>query len=207
MKNQLISMVMSRTPATVPPGSSVAEAHRRMQELGCHHLPVVEHGALVGMLSASDIVKALVPAPGSPPSRSGAALLQERRVSGIMSRRVVSLPQDATLEEAARKLATGDFHSLPVVGPGGALVGILTARDLAELLVASLAGPDPDPESAPPVPAEGAAARQARVQAELYQAVKLYLCSGRGDLEHGRLQRAFDAARECLESSQLGIQV
>jgi acetoin utilization protein AcuB len=200
-------MVMTRTPATVSPDSSVAEAHRLMQELGCHHLPVVQHGSLVGMLSASDIVKALVPAPGSPPSRSGAALLQERRVSGIMSRRVTSLPHDATLEEAARKLATGDFHALPVVGPGGALVGILTARDLAELLVASLAGPDPDPEPAPPVPAEGPAAQRARVQTELYQAVKLYLCSGRGDLEHGRLQRAFDAARECLESGQHEIQV
>jgi CBS domain-containing protein len=188
-------MVMTRTPATVSPDSSVAEAHRLMQELGCHHLPVVQHGSLVGMLSASDIVKALVPAPGSPPSRSGAALLQERRVSGIMSRRVTSLPHDATLEEAARKLATGDFHALPVVGPG------------AELLVASLAGPDPDPEPAPPVPAEGPAAQRARVQTELYQAVKLYLCSGRGDLEHGRLQRAFDAARECLESGQHEIQV
>lgn len=207
MRDQLISMVMTRTPATVSPDSSVAAAHRRMQEHDCHHLPIVEHGVLVGMLSASDIVKALVPAPGSPPTRSGAALLQERRVSDIMSRRVTSLPQDATLEDAARKLATGDFHALPVVGPGGALVGILTATDLAELLVASLAGPDPEQDSPPSGPAEDAAARRARVLAELYQAVKLYLCSGRGDLEHGRLQLAFDAARECLESGQLEIQV
>ena len=205
MRDQLISMVMTRTPATVSPDSSAAEAHRRMQENDCHHLPVVDDGVLVGMLSASDIVKALVPAVGSPQSRGGSALLQERRVSSIMSRRVTSLPPDATLEDAARTLATGAFHALPVVAAGGAPIGIITATDLASLLVDSLAGPDPIPDAPSSARAKDVATRRARALADLYEAVKLYLCSGRGDLEHGRLQLAFVAARDCLEPQNLEL--
>jgi len=181
--------VMTRTPVAVSPSASIIEAHQLMRRLGCHHLPVVEDGALIGMLSSHDLLKALVPDPDSQPATHSAALLHERPVSTIMSRRVTSLPEDGTLAEAARVFADGEFHALPVLGPARRVIGIVTTTDLLELLVAELAT----------APRAGPGAGRDKLLEELYEAVRHYLGSGRGDLEHGRLQLAFDAARECLD--------
>lgn len=195
---------MTRSPATVSPDTNVADAHRQMQRLACHHLPVVDQGVLVGMLSSADVVKAFLPTPGSEPA-TGTALLRARPVAAIMTRRVASLMQNATLEEAARMLATGDFHALPIVAPGQVLAGIITATDLATLLVEALVEPAADAVTATPAPDR--APDRARALEDLYDAVRHYLLSGCGELEHGRLQLAFDTAREHMELPPLGLQV
>lgn len=195
MRNQSVLAVMTRTPVAVLPSASVAEAQRLMRQLGCHHLPVVERGELVGMLSSRDLLKALVPATDADPAQHGAALLQEKPVAAIMSRRVTSLTEDATLLEAARLFATGELHALPVLGPGRQLAGIITATDVLELLATEL----------PSAQRAGPAVEREQLLTELYEAVKHYLGSGRGELEHGRLQLAFDAAMECIEPGEFKL--
>jgi CBS domain-containing protein len=46
---------MSKEPATIDAGASVAAALDRMLEEGFRHLPVLEGGALVGMVSLRDL--------------------------------------------------------------------------------------------------------------------------------------------------------
>ncbi len=45
---------------TISPYASVAEAARRMTELGIRRLPVVKDGVLVGIVSRTDLVRAFV---------------------------------------------------------------------------------------------------------------------------------------------------
>jgi CBS domain-containing protein len=47
---------MSRDLATVAPRDDVADAARLMSERGVRHLPVVERGGLVGMVSIRDLI-------------------------------------------------------------------------------------------------------------------------------------------------------
>jgi CBS domain-containing protein len=47
--------VMTREPDTIGPQHSVDEALRRMDEFGYRHLPVVEAGEVLGMLSLRDL--------------------------------------------------------------------------------------------------------------------------------------------------------
>ena len=47
--------VMTPNPLTVPPQASIAEAWEVMRELAVRHVPVVEDGAVVGMLSDRDL--------------------------------------------------------------------------------------------------------------------------------------------------------
>ena len=47
--------VMTREPDTIGPDHSVDEALRRMDEFGYRHLPVVEGGVVVGVLSLRDL--------------------------------------------------------------------------------------------------------------------------------------------------------
>jgi CBS domain-containing protein len=50
-----VSAVMTRTVLTVPPDASVAEAAQHMATRWIRHLPVVEDGVLVGMVSQRDL--------------------------------------------------------------------------------------------------------------------------------------------------------
>lgn len=48
----------------------------------------------------------------------------------IMTRSVISIREDATVEDAARLLARNRISGLPVVNADGALVGLITEHDL-----------------------------------------------------------------------------
>jgi len=50
----LLVEVMTKEPDTIRPRDSVDEAIRRMDEYGYRHLPVVERGAVVGMVALRD---------------------------------------------------------------------------------------------------------------------------------------------------------
>jgi CBS domain-containing protein len=58
---QAIGDWMTPDPETVPPDAPVETALRRMVAGGFRHLPVVEEGRLVGMLSMRDISRARLP--------------------------------------------------------------------------------------------------------------------------------------------------
>ncbi|MDE2368664.1 MAG: CBS domain-containing protein [Burkholderiales bacterium] len=49
-----LAAVMTENPVTTGPGCSLGQALTRMHQLGIRHLPVVEEGRLVGMITARD---------------------------------------------------------------------------------------------------------------------------------------------------------
>ena len=49
----ILSQVMTPNPVTISPDSRAIDALRTMTELGFRHLPVVESGALVGIITRS----------------------------------------------------------------------------------------------------------------------------------------------------------
>ena len=51
-----LSDVMTRDPETASPGLNAIEALHRMQDGGFRHLPIVENGKLVGILSRRDFL-------------------------------------------------------------------------------------------------------------------------------------------------------
>ena len=59
--NQAIGHWMTRGPQTVSPEATIEEAQRRMLDGSFRHLPVVDGGELVGMLSLRDISRVSLP--------------------------------------------------------------------------------------------------------------------------------------------------
>jgi CBS domain-containing protein len=55
----VMSEVMTPDPTTVAPGDNPMDALMLMRRLGCRHLPVVEGGRIVGMLSIRDLYPAI----------------------------------------------------------------------------------------------------------------------------------------------------
>ena len=131
MRDIPIVQVMTPDPATISPQSSAAEARRLLDSNVINHLPVVEDGRLVGIVSSSDFLKLHLLDAKLP-------IFSDATVSQIMETKVIVVNKKSTLLDAAEKLSVGGFHALPVVGRRQRLVGIVTASDLIGELVSRL---------------------------------------------------------------------
>ena len=131
MRDIPIDQVMTPDPAAVSPQTPAAEARRLLNSNVINHLPVVEDGRLVGMVSSSDFLKLHL-------LDGKLQIVADATVSQIMETKVVVVRNNATLRDAAEKLSVGGFHALPVVDKKRRLVGIVTSSDLVGQLVARL---------------------------------------------------------------------
>lgn len=121
--------LMTAKPDTVGPTASLREVLARMNRDGCRHLPVVEGGRLVGIITDRDVRLAV----NSPLIAEDQALHREEILDGIeaqacMTREPVSVAPDTPAREAADLLRLYKFGGLPVL-ESGALVGIVTTVD------------------------------------------------------------------------------
>lgn len=133
MRDIPIDQVMTPDPAAVSPQTPAAEARRLLNSNVINHLPVVEDGRLVGIVSSSDFLKLHL-------LDGKLQIVADATVSQIMETKVVVVRNNATLRDAAEKLSVGGFHALPVVDKKRRLVGIVTSSDLVGQLVAKLDG-------------------------------------------------------------------
>ena len=117
----LVRDVMTRKVVTIGPETSCDKARRLMDELRIRHLPVVDGGRLVGMVSDRDVRSVAVQSPGTLASR-------------IMTPDPVTVTPDTRVEYAARIMLDRRFGSLPVTD-GRALIGIVTYTDLLRAFV------------------------------------------------------------------------
>jgi CBS domain-containing membrane protein len=189
-----ITSIMSKDPVCLTRTEKVSDAWRVLTEGRFHHLPVVEDGRVVGMLSVLDIAKL-----GLCPMEDGHLLTRQvldsrLSIEQLMQSNVVSVAANATVRDAARLLSAGGFHALPVVDDDDRLVGIVTTTDLIGYLLRLLsAEPEGGREDADP---RAAAACQsvAKLRA-VCDAAEAYVRSGLAEHEHAVLVRALDAAR------------
>ena len=129
---------MAREVTTLSPGDPAGDALALCREQRIRHLPVLEDGSLVGIVSDRDL-RSATPAFGDP---ARAAALAEVRVGDVMAREVVTADPDNPIDEAANTMRERRINCLPVL-EGGQLVGILTSSDVMESLVYLLGAHEP----------------------------------------------------------------
>src|SRR5579862_4114419 len=49
-----LTEVMTHNPRTVPPSRSAIDALQLMHDIGCRHVPIVENGLVIGVVSKAD---------------------------------------------------------------------------------------------------------------------------------------------------------
>jgi CBS domain-containing protein len=133
---------MTRDVITVTPSSSLKTAVTLFLAHGISGLPVVEGGRLVGVLSESDIVaKETSGYSNGDLSRAEATHLQRERAAGTVAEAMTPDPVTAEpwtpIWAAADLMAVHDVNRLPVVDPGGSLLGIVTRADLVRAFARS----------------------------------------------------------------------
>jgi acetoin utilization protein AcuB len=125
----LVGKRMTRNPKTVSPDDPLSLAAGILRDHRFHHLPVVEGGRLVGILSDTDLRNASFAAI---PGEAGAA--GDRPVREAMRTEVWSVTPDDSVEDALLILTREKFGALPVLS-GDRLVGIITRADLLNAFV------------------------------------------------------------------------
>ncbi len=131
----LVKDRMSRNPVTISPDTSVSEALNLMRQSRVRRMPVLDkHGRLVGIVSEKDLLYASPSPATSLNVYEIGYLLSKLKVKEIMARDVVTVTEDAPLEEAARIMADNGIGGLPVMA-GNRLVGIITETDIFKVLL------------------------------------------------------------------------
>ena len=128
----LVGKRMTKDPKTVGPDDSLTRAADLMQESRINHLPVVEEGKLVGILSDTDLRN--VSLTSDQPSGPGEPRARERKVREVMKTEVWSLTPEDAVEDALLIIQRKKFGALPVLD-GDRLVGIITKIDMINAFI------------------------------------------------------------------------
>ena len=122
---------MTRTVHTIGTQSPLAEAHRLMNEHAIRHLPVLEGGKLVGVVSMRDL-HLIETLKGVDP--------KEVAVEEAMAQEAYTVPPGTALLEVARTMAMHKYGSA-VVARDGKVEGIFTTIDALKALESLLSSP------------------------------------------------------------------
>lgn len=125
---------MSKKIVTAPSGMSVGAATKSMIDNGFRRLPVLRDDVLIGIITASDIMRFL-----------GSGDIFERLVTGnarevfdvpvstLVRRDIIFMKSDVDLGEAASVMLDKNVGSLPIL-EDGELKGIITERDFVRAI-------------------------------------------------------------------------
>lgn len=113
--------VMTPSPRTCSPFSTVLEAVMIFRDADCGAVPIVQDGKPVGVLTDRDVALALAEYPD----------LVGRSVGDIMTKDPITIRPEATVDEIEAKIARNAVRRLLVVDGSGTLVGIVAWADLA----------------------------------------------------------------------------
>ena len=126
----LVRDSMTREVVTLSPRATAGEALALCRERRIRHLPVVEGGRLIGLVSDRDL-RSATPALGDP---ERATALNEIKVVDHMSREVVTALPDDPIELAAKSMREERVGCLPVMN-GEGIAGIITTSDVVEAMM------------------------------------------------------------------------
>ncbi len=128
MARQTVQRHMTLRPQVISSRHTLAQAHQLMRERNIRHLPVVDDGRLVGVVSQRDLylletLRAVDPA--------------SETVKEAMSREPFAVRPDAPLDDVALAMAERKYGSAVVVDQG-VVVGLFTTVDALRALAVVL---------------------------------------------------------------------
>jgi acetoin utilization protein AcuB len=139
---------------TITPKTSLPEALELVRQRGIRHLPVVDNGALVGIVSDRDLKRAMASTATSLERHELQYLLDKLTAAEIMTPAVITAGRMLPIEEAARLMVKEKISALPVT-EAGRLIGIVTETDVLELFVRGMGAGEPSSRIEVRVPKDG----------------------------------------------------
>jgi CBS domain-containing protein len=145
MERMRVRDIMSSPAVVIAPDATAPAAIALMRQHNVRHLPVVEHGRLVGIISRGDLREASISEAISADIYELNFMLHRLTVSNLMTRKVLTVTPDTSIVHAAELMIENKIAGLPVVDSGSAVIGIVTESDLFKILVAILREAEENP--------------------------------------------------------------
>lgn len=135
-KNESVKNIMSTKIHSATIQSKISDVKRIMQDHHINHVPVVSGKKLIGLVSRVDILRSSF-SDLFVSSDKGAdeQLDQVATIEDIMTRDINTISETDTVRDAAMRLASANFNSLPVLDANKDLVGIITTKDMIRYLI------------------------------------------------------------------------
>ncbi|MDH3686913.1 MAG: CBS domain-containing protein [Myxococcales bacterium] len=144
---------MSEKIVTISEEDSLSTVEHIMTLGGVRHMPVVQGGRLVGVVSERDLLRASLSNLTEFGSEERRAFLHVVEIRRVMSSPPITIVPDATVKAAAWVMAEHKIGCLPVV-EGEKLLGMVTETDVLRYFAGVVGAPEPaeapDAGAAPP---------------------------------------------------------
>jgi CBS domain-containing protein len=128
-KEGVVREIMMGSPVTLKPEDTLDLANDVISLGRIRHIPVVEDGRLVGLLSERDLMGAATTEIFGLKQKRKSALLKTVLIKDVMKKRVITVKPDTPIKDAAHLMADKKVGCVPVVS-AGALVGLVTTTDI-----------------------------------------------------------------------------
>ncbi|BBO80390.1 CBS and ACT domain-containing protein [Desulfosarcina ovata] len=126
----LVRYWMSKPAITVEKTQTMQQAMALIKEKRIRLLPVTDNNQLCGVVSDRDLKRSSASDATSLDVHELLYLISKIKVAEIMTREVITMHQDWTMEEAADLMLLHKISGAPVVDDDGAISGVITQSDM-----------------------------------------------------------------------------
>lgn len=133
LMNRPVSEIMTKKLIAVLPTDPLQAVNAIFEKYNIHHIPVVRHLDLVGIISKSDFFKAI----HGPKLESAAdaenwntTIFTKFTAADIMTKHVVKISPEDKIGTAAEIFLENWFRAIPVINSDNELVGIVSSYDI-----------------------------------------------------------------------------
>ena len=116
---------MAQNPATLDRNENLDMVESIMNHGRIRHMPVVEDGRVVGIISQRDLFRSAT-----------SAVIKTIKVKEVMTEKVLTISPEASIQDAARLMIDNRIGCLPVV-EADRLIGLVTKTDILRYVVES----------------------------------------------------------------------
>lgn len=130
-----VSAIMTKNLITLNVTDGLDKAEFLLKKHNIRHIPVVNAGEIVGMLSSNDIHRISF-ADGAYREEGDIAssIYEMFTVKDLMRSNLTTVEAISPIREVAQRFVDSKYHSLPVID-GKKLVGLVTTTDVIEFLL------------------------------------------------------------------------
>jgi acetoin utilization protein AcuB len=136
MMNRPVSEIMTKKLFTVLPTDSLKMVKEIFEKHNIHHIPVVRHLDIVGIISKTDFYKAQHDPRFENPNvaaKENQKLFENFKAEDLMTKKVVKIEPIDKIGTAVEIFLENYFHALPIVNDEGELEGIVSSYDVLKM--------------------------------------------------------------------------
>lgn len=128
-KEGIVREIMMGSPVTLKPEDTLDLANDVISLGRIRHIPVVDAGRLVGIVTERDLIGAAASQIFGLKQKSKSALLKTVLIKDVMKKRVVTVMPDTPIKDVAHLMVEKKIGCVPVLSDG-TVVGLVTTTDI-----------------------------------------------------------------------------